>query len=140
MTKTFIYYKKYNINYKDKRGVDKMTERIVEMMYRLNENIGDINLHLLRIEEMINRDNEINRVGKWILDNTCIDNPDYDKITVVMYCNTPRGRKIYTTTLNNIHPATKDFICLLDSDSDKIEMIHKDCIYQITLNTKGEEE
>ena len=140
MTKTFIYYKKYNINYKDKRGVDEMTERIVEMMYRLNENIGDINLHLLRIEEMINRDNEINRVGKWILENTCIDNPDYDKITVVMYCNTPRGRKIYTTTLNNIYPTTKDFICLLDSDSDKIEMIHKDCIYQITLNTKGEEE
>ena len=40
MTKTFIYYKKYNINYKDKRGVDEMTERIVEMMYRFNENIG----------------------------------------------------------------------------------------------------
>ena len=117
-----------------------MTERIVEMMYRFNENIEDINLHLLRIEEMINRDNEINRVGEWILENTCIDNPDYDKITVVMYCNTPRGRKIYTTTLNNIYPATRDFICLLDSDSDKVEMIHKDCIYQITLDTKGEEE
>ena len=121
-----------------------MTERIVEMMYRLNENIENINSHLSRMDKMMNkmmnRDNEINQVGEWILDNTCIDNPDYDKITVLMYCNTPRGRKIYTTTLNNIHPATKDFICLLDSDSDKIEMIHKDCIYQITLNTKGEEE
>ena len=117
-----------------------MTERIVEMMYRFNENIEDINLHLLRMEEMMNRDNEINQVGEWILENTCIDNPDYDKVTVVMYCSTPRGRKIYTTTLNNIYPTTKDFICLLDSDSDKVEMIHKDCIYQITLDTKGEEE
>lgn len=117
-----------------------MTERIVEMMYRINENIENINSHLSRMDEMMNKENEINQVGEWILENTCIDNPDYDKVTVVMYCNTPRAHKIYTTTLNNIYPATKDFICLLDSDSDKVEMIHKDCIYQITLNTKGEEE
>ena len=117
-----------------------MTERIVEMMYRINENIENINSHLSRMDEMMNKENEINQVGEWILENTCIDNPDYDKVTVVMYCNTPRAHKIYTTTLNNIYSATKDFICLLDSDSDKVEMIHKDCIYQITLNTKGEEE
>lgn len=117
-----------------------MTERIVEMMYRINENIEKVNSHLSRMAEMMDKENEINQVGEWILENTCIDNPDYDKVTVVMYCNTPRGRKIFTTTLNNIHPATKDFICLLDNDSDKVEMIHKDCIYQIALNTKGEEE
>ena len=92
------------------------------------------------MNKMINEENEICEVGEWILENTCIDNPDYDKVTVVMYCDTPRGRKIYTTTLNNIHPVTGDFICLLDSDSDKVEMMHKDCIYRIKLDTKGEEE
>lgn len=83
-----------------------MTERIVEMMYRINENIENINLHLSRMDKMmnkmINEENEICEVGEWILENTCIDNPDYDKVTVVMYCDTQRYKCCGNAVTTNV--------------------------------------
>ncbi|WP_297828525.1 hypothetical protein [uncultured Methanobrevibacter sp.] len=117
-----------------------MTERIVKILYEIKENIQTINQHLSKINAKMNENNEIIQVGDWILRNASMEQSSDENITIAIYCQTPRGHKIYEATLNNVYAQTKDFVSLIDKNTDKVEMINKDCIYKIIIDTKDDVE
>lgn len=117
-----------------------MTERIVDKLYRINEQMGIMNETLSKMEEKIDKieENEITQMGDWLLKNSDMS-PLYDEnIIVVLHVATPRAQRIYATTLNNIYTLTKNYVVILDDKSDKIEMINKDCVYQVTIDVSEE--
>lgn len=139
MTKTFIYYKKYNINYKDKRGVDEMTERVVNQLNVMNELLSEMNSQL---GELNAREGEANngtfaRVIDWMLTYGPNGTQECD-IYVQIRVQTPRGHKIYECKGCNILDNKGDYIIIESEDTNKIEMINKDYVYNITLDIAEE--
>lgn len=62
---------------------------------------------------------------------------DESDIYVQIYAHTPRGHKIYETTSENILSHERgDYIIMLDSKTNKVEMINRDCVYKIVLDSK----
>jgi hypothetical protein len=117
-----------------------MTERIIDKLYRMNEQMGLMNETLSAIEKKMSKTevNEITQMGDWMLQNASMDNPQDENIIVTVYVASPRAQKIYRTTLNNIYTLTKDYVVILDDKSDKVEMINKDYVYQIIIDVAEE--
>ena len=114
-----------------------MTEKIIEKLDEIVMLMHNLVIELDGVgEQVYDAGHYIDTVTEAI--NWMESNVDDDSdIYVQIYAHTPRGHKIYETTSENILSHEHgDYIIMLDSKTNKVEMINRDCVYKIILDSK----
>lgn len=112
-----------------------MTERIINQLNEMNELLSEMNSQLgeHNARECEANNGTIARIIDWMLTYAPIGTEERD-IYIQIRVQTPRGHKFYECKGSNMLDNKGDYIIIRDEDTDKIEMINKDYVYNITLD------